>query len=56
MQRARAIADGQNFARTIASRPGNNINPPTLAKAAQQLARAGHNVTVFERAEKPGGP
>jgi leucyl aminopeptidase len=37
--RARIIADGQNFARTIASRPGNNINPPTLAKVAQQLAR-----------------
>ena len=37
--RARIIADGQNFARTIASRPGNNINPPTLAKVAQQLAK-----------------
>jgi leucyl aminopeptidase len=37
--RARIIADGQNFARTIASRPGNDINPPTLAKVAQQLAR-----------------
>lgn len=39
MQRGRAIADGQNFARTIASRPGNNINPPSLAKAAQEMAR-----------------
>jgi glutamate synthase (NADPH/NADH) small chain len=28
---------------------------PAGLAAAQQLARAGHNVTVFERAEKPGG-
>jgi leucyl aminopeptidase len=39
IERARAIADGQNFARTIASRPGNNINPPSLAKVAQQMAK-----------------
>ena len=39
LDRARAVADGQNFARTIASRPGNNINPPALAKVAQELAR-----------------
>ena len=39
LERAQAVADGQNFARTIASRPGNDINPPTLAKAAQQMAR-----------------
>jgi leucyl aminopeptidase len=38
-QRGRIIADGQNFARTIASRPGNDINPPTLAAAAKQLAK-----------------
>jgi leucyl aminopeptidase len=37
--RARIVAEGQNFARTIASRPGNDINPPTLAKVAQTLAR-----------------
>jgi leucyl aminopeptidase len=37
--RAKIIADGQNFARTIASRPGNDITPPTLAKAAQAMAR-----------------
>ncbi len=36
---ARAIADGQNFARTIASRPGNDVNPSTLAKVAQDMAR-----------------
>jgi leucyl aminopeptidase len=39
VERARAICDGQNFARTIANRPGNNINPPSLAKAAQEMAR-----------------
>ena len=39
VERARAIAEGQNFARTIATRPGNDINPPQLAKVAQQLAK-----------------
>jgi leucyl aminopeptidase len=38
LDRGRIIGEGQNFARTIASRPGNNINPPSLAKVAQQLA------------------
>lgn len=39
VDRGRIIAEGQNFARTIASRPGNNINPPSLAKVAQELAK-----------------
>ena len=39
LERGRVIAEGQNFARTIASRPGNDINPVTLAKVAQELAR-----------------
>jgi leucyl aminopeptidase len=39
IDRGRIIAEGQNFARTIASRPGNDINPPSLAKVAQELAR-----------------
>jgi leucyl aminopeptidase len=39
VERARVIADGQNFARTIASRPGNDINPVTLSNVAKQLAR-----------------
>ena len=39
VDRAVVVADGQNFARTIASRPGNVINPPTLATAAQQMAK-----------------
>src|SRR4051812_6980702 len=49
IDRARAIADGQNFCRTIATRPGNNINPPTLAKVAQELAReVGLDVRVLD--------
>lgn len=39
VQRAEIVCAGQNFARTIASRPANNINPPTLAKESQSLAR-----------------
>src|SRR4051812_6185290 len=39
VERARLIVEGQNFARTIASRPGNVINPPALAKVAQEMAR-----------------
>jgi leucyl aminopeptidase len=38
-QRGRIIADGQNFARTIASRPGNNVNPPVLAEVARAMAK-----------------
>jgi leucyl aminopeptidase len=49
VDRARVICEGQNFARTIASRPGNNINPPTLAKVAQQLAKeVGLQVRVLD--------
>jgi leucyl aminopeptidase len=52
LARARAVADGQNFARTIASRPGNNINPPALAKVAQELAReVGLRVRVLDEKE-----
>ncbi len=39
IDRAKIICTGQNFARTIASRPGNDINPITLAKQSQTLAR-----------------
>lgn len=35
--RGEAIANGQNYARTIASRPGNDINPPSLADEAKRL-------------------
>jgi leucyl aminopeptidase len=40
LDRARIIADGQNLARTVASRPGNEINPPSLAKVAQNVAKS----------------
>lgn len=49
VERAKIVCDGQNFARTIASRPGNDINPPSLAKQAQSLAReAGLRCTVMD--------
>jgi leucyl aminopeptidase len=49
VERARIVAEGQNFARTIASRPGNDINPVTLAKVAQELAReVGLGIRVFD--------
>ncbi|MFI5380996.1 MAG: leucyl aminopeptidase [Tepidisphaerales bacterium] len=39
LARAQAIADAQNFARTIAYRPGNNVNPPELARIARDAAK-----------------
>ncbi len=39
LDRAIAIADSQNFARTIAYRPGNTVNPPELARVAQAAAK-----------------
>jgi leucyl aminopeptidase len=39
VDRARIIAESQNYCRTIATRPGNDINPPALAKIAQEMAR-----------------
>jgi leucyl aminopeptidase len=52
VERARLVAEGQNFARTIASRPGNVINPPSLAKVAQQLAKeVGLQVRVLDEKE-----
>ncbi len=38
--RGLAIGTGQNYARTIANRPGNDINPPSLAQEAQKLAKS----------------
>ncbi len=52
VDRARIVCDGQNFARTIASRPGNVINPPALAKIAGELAReAGLKIRVLNEKE-----
>jgi leucyl aminopeptidase len=38
VERAVVIAEAQNFARTVASRPGNDINPPSLAALAKEMA------------------
>jgi leucyl aminopeptidase len=49
VERGRIMGDAQNFARTIASRPGNNINPPALARVAQDLAKeAGLGIKVLD--------
>jgi leucyl aminopeptidase len=55
------IGRAQSYARTIANRPGNVITPPTLAKAAVEMARGTSRLrcTVFDarqlRANKMGG-
>ncbi len=52
IDRAVIVAEAQNFARTIASRPGNDINPPSLAKVAQRLAKeVGLGVQVLDERE-----
>jgi leucyl aminopeptidase len=52
VDRARVVAEGTNFARTIASRPGNDINPPTLARVAQDLAKSvGLGIKVLDEKE-----
>jgi leucyl aminopeptidase len=49
LSRGRIIADSQNFARTIASRPGNVINPPALARVATEMAKeVGLGVRVLD--------
>ena len=43
------LAEGQNQARMVANKPGNEINPPTLARQAQKLARQfGLKCKVFD--------
>ena len=43
------LAKAQNRARMIANKPGNEINPPTLAKTAQKMAREwGLKCKVFD--------
>jgi leucyl aminopeptidase len=52
IQRAIKVAEAQNYARSIASRPGNDINPPSLAKEAQRLAKeVGLGVTILDDAK-----
>ena len=49
VRRAVVAAEAQNFARTIAFRPGNDINPVTLADVARKAARdTGLGCRVFD--------
>ncbi len=41
----RVLGAAQSYARTLANRPGNVINPPALATEAKKLARTLRNVT-----------
>ena len=55
------VGQAQSYARTLANRPANVINPPTLAKEAKDMARGlkGLSCTVFDekqlKAQKMGG-
>jgi leucyl aminopeptidase len=52
VEHARVICEAQNYARTIANRPGNEINPPKLAEVARQMCRAvGLNCRVLDEKE-----
>ena len=55
----RAFSEGWVTPQIAPVRTGRSVavvgSGPAGLAAAQQLARAGHSVTVFERAEKPGG-
>ncbi|MCP4709480.1 MAG: leucyl aminopeptidase [Planctomycetes bacterium] len=43
------LANAQNRSRMIANKPGNEINPPTLAKSAQKMARdCGLKCKIFD--------
>jgi len=47
-----ALAEGQNYARMMANKPGNEINPPILAHQAQQMARtSGLKCRIFNDAQ-----
>jgi len=49
-RRGIALAEAQNRARMVANQPGNEINPPTLAREAQKLARQfGLKCRIFDQ-------
>ena len=50
LSRGAIIGKAQSYARTVANRPGNVINPPALAEEAKKLARetAGLSCTVLD--------
>jgi leucyl aminopeptidase len=49
VRRAKIICDAQNLARTIATRPGNDVNPPVLARESNELARqTGLKCTIYD--------
>ncbi|MGA3066190.1 MAG: leucyl aminopeptidase [Tepidisphaeraceae bacterium] len=46
---AKILCEAQNLARTIASRPGNDVNPPVLAREAKDLSRqTGLRCTIYD--------
>ena len=47
-----AIGTSQSFARTIANRPGNVINPPTLAAATKKMVREAKGLSCVVLDEK----
>jgi glutamate synthase (NADPH) small chain len=55
----RAFADGTVMPQVAAARTGKSVavvgSGPSGLACAQQLARGGHDVVVYERAERPGG-
>jgi leucyl aminopeptidase len=51
-ERGRIVGEATNFARTVASRPGNVVNPPVLASIAKELAgQVGLRCRVLDEAE-----
>jgi len=50
LSKGAVIGNAQSYARTLANRPGNIINPPALAQEAKKMAKAAPNLTctVFD--------
>ena len=52
VKRGAALAEAQNFARTVASRPGNDLYPEALAEVARDLAAGSERLTCKVMDEK----